>query len=153
MIDKKAETSSQGPETKPVVDLLTSILDEFRKQVQSKPRKPLEGAALQAVEQFREITASLGLQRRPTITLTANPPTLTAGGGNVTLTWRSTEAQTVSLDKREFGKEPVRVQELTPVADGVIDVFVPLTTDFTATAKGPCASATATATVTVAGVE
>ena len=49
------ETSGQQPEIKPVVDLLTSILSEVQKQVLSKTPKPLEGEALRAVEQFREI--------------------------------------------------------------------------------------------------
>ena len=140
------ETSGQQPEIKPVVDLLASILDEVKNQVQSKTRKALEGKALEAVEQFREIGAALALQPLPTITLKAeqSQTPLPFGGGKAKLIWSSTNAQTVSIDQN--------VGEAKPAAGGSIDVFVAATTTFTATAKGPCGSATANATVTVAGI-
>ena len=54
----------QQPETKPVVDLLTSILNEVQKQVRvDNTDQPLEGEAAGAVEQFREIVAALALHR------------------------------------------------------------------------------------------
>jgi hypothetical protein len=137
MIEKKVEpekqieppqTSGQGSTTQAdVVKLLASILNEVQRQVQSKTPKPLEGVALQAVEQFREIVAALALQPRPTITLIAVPDKFEFGGGTTRLTWSSTDAQTVSLDKKEFDKETVKVQELTPAAGGSIDVPVPIT--------------------------
>jgi hypothetical protein len=141
MIDKKAETSSQEPEIKPVVDLLTSILEEFRKQVQSKTPKPLEGAALQAVELFREISASLALQPRPTITLRADRTQITSGQ-SVNLFWSSTEARAVSIAPD--------VGEVTPVAGGSILVTPSiLPTTYTATATGGlCGRATAEVTIT-----
>jgi len=141
MADKKAAPGSQEPEIQPVVDLLTSILNEVQKQVQSKTPKPLEGKAVEAVEQFREIGAALALQPLPTITLIANPTQFGVGGGTAKLTWSSTDAQTVSIDSN--------VGEVTPAAGGSIDVIVLTTTIFTATATGPCGSATAGATVTV----
>jgi hypothetical protein len=95
MTDKKPVTSSQDPQTKPVVDLLTSILDEFRKQVQSKTPEPLEGKALEAVNLFREIGAALALL--PTITLKAEPIAI-EDIGTVRLTWSSTDAQTISIE-------------------------------------------------------
>lgn len=145
MTDKKAVTRSQEPEIKPVVDLLTSILNEVQKQVQSKTPKPLEGTALRAVDQFREIGAALALQPRPTITLKAEPTGFGVSGGTAKLIWSSTEAQTVSIDQN--------VGEVTPAAGGLIEVSVLATTTFTATAKGLCASATAIATVNVAVVQ
>ncbi len=55
MADEKAETIA----TKPVIDLLTSILDEFKKQVQGNTLPPLEGKAVGAVAAFKEISAEL----------------------------------------------------------------------------------------------
>jgi hypothetical protein len=151
MIDKKkgeqqtssAESSAEPP-TQPVVDLLTSILSDVQTQVRRKTPKPLEGDAVEAVDLFREIGATLALQPiiRPTITLTAREPTLVVPG-NVTLTWSSTRAETVSIDNG--------VGEVTPPAGGSKDVLVSALgkTIFTATAvgKGPC-GAKATAEVT-----
>ena len=64
MADEKAETSG-GPETstKPVVDLLSAILEEFKKQVQSKTAPPLVGDALIAVEAFKEISEALDVKK------------------------------------------------------------------------------------------
>jgi hypothetical protein len=139
------ETSGQQPEIKPVVDLLASILSEVQNQVLSKTPKPLEGAALRAVEQFREISAALALQRRPTITLLNDSPQ----GGTVTLRWSSTDAQTVSIDQ-EVGGVTTSLGELTPPAGGSKQFSGAGTTKFTATAKafapGLC---TKTASVTV----
>src|SRR5918992_196409 len=154
MIEKKVEpekqveprqTSGQGSTTQAdVVKLLASILNEVQQQVLTKTPKPLEGAALQAVEQFREIVAALALQPLPTITLTPQqtPTPLPSGGGKAKLIWSSTNAQTVSIDQN--------IGEVKPAADGSIEVVVEATTTFTATAKGPCGSATDTATVIVA---
>ena len=94
------ETSGQQPEIKPVVDLLTSILSEVQKQVQSKTPQPLEGQAVEAVEQFRQIGAALALQPLPTITLTADPAQFGINGGTTKLTWSSTDAQKVSIDQQ-----------------------------------------------------
>jgi hypothetical protein len=154
MVEKKEEpekqaeprqTSGQGSTTQAgVVELLASILNQVQQQVQNKTPKPLEGAALQAVEQFREIMAALALQPLPTITLKAEPTEFGVGGGTAKLSWTSTDAQTVSLDQN--------VGEVGPAAGGSIEVFVAATTTFTATAKGPCGSAAAKAPVTVAGL-
>ena len=139
------ETSGQQPEIKPVVDLLASILSEVQNQVLSKTPKPLEGAALRAVELFREISAALALRPRPTITLTNDAPQ----GGTVTLRWSSTGAQTVSIDQ-EVGGVTTSLGELTPAAGGSKQFSGAGTTKFTATAKafapGLC---TETASVTV----
>jgi len=136
------ETSGQQPEIKPVVDLLASILSEVQNQVLSKTPKPLEGAALRAVEQFREISAALALQRRPTITLTADPPQ----GGTVTLRWASTDALTVSIDQT-VGNVTTPLGEVTPPASGSKQFSGNGPTTFTATANGACASVTASVTV------
>lgn len=140
------ETDVQQPEIKPVVNLLASILSEVQKQIQSKTPKSLEGKALEAVDQFREIAAALALQPLPTITLKAeqSQTPLPFGGGKAKLIWSSTNAQTVSIDQN--------VGEVEPAAGGSIEVFVAATTTFTATAKGPCGSATGIATVPVAGI-
>jgi hypothetical protein len=151
MADKKTTLGNQEPETKPVIDLLTSILNEFQKQVQGKTPKSLDGEALRAVEQFREIGAALALQPRPTVELVANPTQLGSNGGTVRLAWTSTDTQTVSIDQK-VGDVTTSLGEVTPAAGGFKDVNVTATTTFTATAKGPCASATDTATVTVSNL-
>lgn len=137
MENKKAAPGGPEPETKPVIDLLTSILNEVQKQVQSKTPKPLEGEAVRAVEQFREIVAALALQ--PTITLSAEPTEI-KDVGKTKLTWSSTGAETVSIDQG--------VGEVTPAAGGSIEVRVTRTTLFTATATNPCGSKTASVLVT-----
>lgn len=161
MTDKKAVTSSRGPEIQSVVDLLTDILDEFRKQVQSKTPEPLEGKALEAVNLFREIGATLALL--PTITLTADPAFFGPASSNVPvptlttiLTWSSTEAQTVSIVGVELfsGKTVLNLEEVTPTAGGSTSVAVVVSTRFTATAtaRGPCGGATAIVDVIVGDI-
>jgi hypothetical protein len=150
VIDKQAETSSQEPETKSVVALLTSILNEVQKQVLSPtPRplagelqtpRPLAGGPQIALDRFTEIVAALELQPPPTITLKADRTQLPSEGGKVTLSWFTTNARAVSINPN--------VGEV-PVADGSIVVSVLATTNFTATATGPCRSATAPVTVNV----
>jgi hypothetical protein len=141
MAEKKTLTGGSEPSTESVVKLLASILSEVQKQVLRKTPKPLEGAALQAVDLFRKISAAIALQPPPTITLTADPTKVPDDGGNVSLRWTSTNAQTVSIDQN--------VGEVKPTAEGSIEVLVTSRTKFTATAKGPCASRTADVTVTV----
>jgi hypothetical protein len=148
MVEKKTEprqTSNQGSTPQTVVDLLTSILNEVQKQVQSQPPAPPGGGAQIALDQFASIGAALALQPPPTITLRAEPTGLPVGGGKARLIWSSTDAQTVSIDQN--------VGDVTPVASGSIEVSVLQTTIFTATAKGACSSRTATATVNVQFVE
>src|SRR5215467_439692 len=86
--------------TKPVVDLLTAILSEVQKQVQSKTPAPLEGEAVAAVSLFRDIGAILELRppTKPTVHLTANPSQVGRPGDTTTLTWTSTGTETVSID-------------------------------------------------------
>jgi hypothetical protein len=146
MADKKAITGSSQSSTESVVKLLASILDEVQKQVLRKTPKELEGVALQAVEQFKEIEAALALRPLPTITLRAeqNPNPLPFEGGKAKLIWTSTDALTVSIDQN--------VGEVEPTAGGSIEVFVEATKTFRATAKGPCGSASDEATVFVQGV-
>jgi hypothetical protein len=62
MADKKAESYPSDPSTRPVIDLLTTILEEFRKQVQSGTIPPLEGNAEIAVKAFREISEALDVK-------------------------------------------------------------------------------------------
>jgi hypothetical protein len=141
------------PTTKPVVDLLTSILTDVQTKVGRQTPKLGEGAVA-AVEEFREIGAILALL--PTISLTANPTKLDQTG-DVTLTWSSTEARTVSIEAEDPGGFPL--PQLSPgevppdeVKGGSTVVRnVPGTTIFTATAtaKGPCGSAEAEALVVV----
>ena len=139
--------ASQGIETKPVVDLLTKILLEVKNEFESKTPKPLEGEALRAVDQFREIVAALALQPTPiTIGLHADPKRDVPLEGDpaeaeTTLTWDSTGAQTVKIEPG--------VGEVTPAAGGSIKVRFSQDTIFTATASGLCSSSTATETVTV----
>jgi hypothetical protein len=153
MAEKKAVTGGSEPSTESVVKLLASILTEVQNQVQRKTPKPLEGAALQAVEQFREISAALALQPAPTITLTASPNSFGIGGGVTRLTWKSTNAQKVSIVGLEAGTGAERdLGEVKPAAGGFIEISVGVTTTFRATAKGACSSATAEAPVTVTNV-
>ena len=63
MAEKKAETSTQEASTQPVVDLLTHILNEFRKQAQSTTAPPLESEAVKAVEAFKEISNALDVRK------------------------------------------------------------------------------------------
>jgi hypothetical protein len=63
MPEKKAETSNQEAATQPVVDLLTHILNEFRKQAQSATPPPLGGEAVKAVEAFKEISNALDVKK------------------------------------------------------------------------------------------
>ncbi len=62
MADKKPDTSAQDPSTKPVIDLLTAILEEFKQQVQSRTAPPLEGKALIAANAFKEISVALDVK-------------------------------------------------------------------------------------------
>lgn len=158
MTDRKTKVSKQGGQvtrpgvdvcrpaldTRPVVDLLASILSEVHKQVASNAPPPLDGDAVQAIQLFREIRAALGLKPAPRIFFKAEPSALPVGGGVAKLTWTSTDAQAVVIDQT--------VGEVTPTAGGSVAVNVLTTTTFTATAVNPCGSATAPATVTVATV-
>jgi hypothetical protein len=142
MTDKKAEPGRQTSETQRVADLLTSILNNVQKQVQSQTREPLEGKAVEAVELFREIGASLALQARPTITLRADR-TQIKSGESVNLFWSSLEARAVSIAPD--------VGEVTPAAGGSIPATPSIlpTTTYTATATNPCGRATAEVTIEV----
>jgi hypothetical protein len=141
-------TGSTDPATQQVVDLLTSILTEARTQIRGSTPKPLEGKAADAVALFREIGATLALL--PTISLTADPTRLDQKGP-VTLTWSSTEAQTVSIEAEDPSGNPLPSPgEVSPVEGGSYTVQnVSETTIFTATAtsKGPCREAEAEAKV------
>lgn len=76
MTEEETQNRNQARQenTANVVELLTSILDQVkRQQVQTQVTAPLEGDALRAVEIFREIDAALdvgpvdpvtGLRRR-----------------------------------------------------------------------------------------
>lgn len=156
MTDKKAEPGRQTSETQRVADLLTSILNDVQKQVQSEAPKPLEGKAVEAVELFREIGAALELQRRPTIiTLEATPTRLNDGEGTVTLNWSSNGAQTVSIvQKEKVGGETTSLGEELPPDGSIPNILVLTTTIFTATAiaKGLCSSEPRTVEVPVGNV-
>ncbi|MGB8981343.1 MAG: hypothetical protein WCC12_05675, partial [Anaerolineales bacterium] len=71
--EKKEEASSQVASTQPIVDLLTTILDEFRKQVQGRTPPPLEDAALTAVNAFKEISDALDVKAAPKARPAAKP--------------------------------------------------------------------------------
>jgi hypothetical protein len=142
------ETSGQQPEIKPAVDLLASILSEVQKQVQSNTLPALGEGAQSALDTFTEIVAALALQPLPKITLKAEPTQFGVNGGTTKLIWSSTEARKVSIDQK-VGNVTTSLGEVKPAANGFIQVTVSATTIFTATAQGPCGSATATATVTV----
>ena len=139
------------PATKPVVDLLTSILTDARTQIRSRTPKLLEGDAATAVARFREIGATLDLLPT-TISLTAKPTQLDQPG-DVTLTWSSTEARTVSIEAEDDNGDPrpdLSPGEVSPVEGGSVLVRnVSGTTIFTATAKGPCSDVEAGAKVVV----
>ncbi|UFS71444.1 hypothetical protein LPW11_04420 [Geomonas sp. RF6] len=140
MTDKKAIASEL--ETKPVVDLLASILGEVQKQVLCKTPLPLTGEAARAVEAFREITGALTLQSLPAVTLQAQPTEHGVNGGISRITWSAAAADAVSITPG--------IGEVTPAAGGTVSVNVATTTTFTATATNACGSATASVTVTVA---
>jgi hypothetical protein len=145
---RDSESSGQQPEIKPVVDLLASILSEVQKQVQSKAPPPLAEGAQVAVEKFTEISAALALQPSATITLRADPAQFGINGGTAKLIWSSSQARRVSIDQK-VGDVTTSLGEVKPAANGFIEVNVLATTIFTATAQGPCGSATASATVAV----
>jgi hypothetical protein len=137
-IDTTAEDRAAGNRdatSDSVAALLTSILTEVQQQVHSAAPKPLEADALAAVALFREIVAALALQAKPTLVLTADPPQ----GDSVTLRWTSTDAQSVSLEKKVGGKT-TPLGELTPAAGGSKEFFGNGVTTFTATAVGRCAT-------------
>ncbi len=75
----------------------------------------------------------------PTVTLTANPTAVPPAGGNVTLTWTSTNATSATID-HGVG---------TVAASGTVTVKVTAATTFSITATGSGGTATATAAVTV----
>lgn len=145
--DTATASARLDTDTKPVVDLLASILNEVQTRVQSKQPNPLESKALEAVDRFRQVVAALTLQPAPTIKLTADPAELGFEGGDVTLTWFSTDAQRVSIDP-DVGPPIGEVK--APSSSTVVRVLQ--TTTFTATATGPCSTATSKATVKVAGI-
>jgi hypothetical protein len=62
MAEKRTEPSSLDPSSQEVVKLLTSILEEFRKQVQSKTPPSLTVEAQKAVDAFKEITDALDVK-------------------------------------------------------------------------------------------
>src|SRR5262245_44054687 len=133
---EQRSTSGTDPATQQVVDLLTSILTEARTQIRSSTPKPLEGDAAKAVALFREIGATLALLPT-TISLTAKPTQLDQPG-DVTLTWSSTEARTVSIEAENPSGDPLPLLspgEVSPVEGGSVVVRnVSGTTIFTATA-------------------
>jgi len=141
MADKRVVTRDQDSTTQAVVELLTSILGDVQKQVQSKTPPPLDDATQTAVDLFAEIGAALALQPLPTITLTAQPNQFGVNGGTTRLTWAASNARRVSIDPG--------VGDVTKVEAKFIDVPVVATTTFTATAIGPCGNATASARVNV----
>ncbi len=141
MAEKRVATRGPDSSTQAVVELLTSILGEVQKQVQSKTPPTLGNDAQTAVDLFAEIGAALALQPLPTITLTAQPNQFGVNGGTTRLTWAATNARRVSIEPG--------VGDVTQDEDKSIDVPVVATTTFTATAIGPCGNATASARVTV----
>jgi hypothetical protein len=147
-----ATQNDVDPATQKVVDLLTSILTKVQTQVRSETPKPLEGDAAAAVELFLEIGSTLALL--PSITLTADPLIVSATSKppfTSTLTWSSTEAGTVSIEKVVGNSTVPIVTE--PAAAGSIAVRVEQTTTFRAlaTARGPCGGATTSVEVVVVG--
>jgi hypothetical protein len=157
--EKKTGPASPESETKPVADLLISILNDVQEQVQTRAaiaaptaaEEPLQGKALEAVKQFQEIVTALALG--PTVTLTAVPTEIDNLQQEITLTWSSTFADTVSIS-RDDGEPQIPAE---PAARGFKKVFLrlvepPDTTTFTATATGLfCGSATAQAAVIFTG--
>ena len=75
MADKRAEGYGQDPSTQNVVDLLTSILDEFKKQAQTRTPPPLTGSAATAVAAFKEISEALDVKPAKTGTPTKTQST------------------------------------------------------------------------------
>ena len=62
MAEKKDKHYENDQSTKPVVDLLNAILEEFRNQAQSGTPPPLVGDAETAVKAFREISEALDVK-------------------------------------------------------------------------------------------
>jgi hypothetical protein len=60
--EKKGGGPDPSTSTHQVVDLLNSILEEFKRQVQSKTPPPLTGKAQEAVGAFKEITDALDVK-------------------------------------------------------------------------------------------
>jgi hypothetical protein len=155
--DPKAAAARQDTDTKRLAGFLTSILTQVQSQVQSNEPNPLEdnASALKAVDVFRKIVAALALQPCPVLnTLEANPDEFVDfGGGDTTLTWSSTGAQTVSISQKvvSTGAQTVLIDSGAPSGSQIVPVGE--TTEFTATAVHPCcSSAPKSKTVTVAGI-
>ena len=145
MAAKKAETVGIGgaePSTnQQIVGLLTSIFQEVRTQV-TVPA--LKGKAEAAFQEFQRIKAGLALRQVASVELTADKTNINSGDV-VTLSWKSTNADKVSIDNG--------VGIVEPAAGGSIQVTPTATTTFTATATGSCSTPTASVTVTVDGVD
>ncbi len=157
MVDKKFEPRQTGladPAAQPVIDLLTSILNDVQNRAQVSATAPdaLVGEAARAVALFKEIESAIALAAAPKVTLKAEPATSTSGGMQHTLTWTTTGADTITIVGVDAKGVSTTVAGVTPVATGTVPVTVATTTVFTATAtaNGRC-SATASATVTVGG--
>jgi hypothetical protein len=146
-------TSGTEPGTQQVVDLLTSILTDARTQIRSRTPNLLEGAAVTAVELFREIGATLAIL--PSIKLMADPASFTKSNTSPgpflsTLTWSSTEAGTVSIEQVLDNNSTVPIVT-NAAAAGSQPVSVTETTTFraVATARARCDGAQAVALIVV----
>lgn len=83
-------------------------------------------------------TVTVNVVPAPSVSLSADPSEVLRGHQSATLTWRTTNANTVDVANRSFSD-----------ADGQTTVKPTSDTTYTATAKGPGGTATASATVTV----
>jgi hypothetical protein len=101
---------------------------------------------------FRKIVENAST--RPVLnTLEANPDEFVDfGGGDTTLTWSSTDTQTVSISQKvvRTGAQTVLIDSGAPSGSQIVPVGE--TTEFTATAVHGCCSASKSKTVTVAGI-
>ena len=91
-----------------------------------------------------QVTVSVGCLPAPTVTLTANPDTLPSGGGSTTLTWTSTNADSVVIRDQNNTRIVGSVQ-----ANGFTTTNLTSTTTYTATAYKVPNTATAQVTVIV----
>ncbi len=92
-----------------------------------------------------QVTVTTGCNPPPTVTLTANPTSLPAGGGTSTLNWSSTNADSVVIRDQNNA----RIAGSGPTS-GSTSVSLSSTSTYTATAYKVPNTATAQVTVTVA---
>lgn len=142
-VETTSTVARDDPSTQLTVGLLANILREVQADIQGTKPKQLQGRALQAVDQFRDIVAALALAPKPTIALDAYPTTIPGDHGDTTLTWSSTGAHRVSIRAQSATVD--RDLGVTTLSGSIV-VTISEPTMFTATAD-PCGGGSITVKV------